>query len=299
MRQVSAEQVLAELRRRLGFSSATLSPLSQTGDSRIYELTADGHVWFVKWPDEMARMYPLLKAAGDCPYLPRSAFDAPVPLAGGFLSCVEWAPSETVHPEMWTDGQLASFMAAYASFYAAIQNTSEVGAPEDDEASYAVVCGYVRRHPFARLMLRPLLDLPPEERTYRRGERLQVTHGDLHSRNYGFNGQEFAYFYDIDNVLWGHAADDLAYTVLDRAQRRSVSGVRFDRCVEILRRMVESFGGETREWRVAINRKRLRQAASKIERRPDTLIPAVDIALRDRRAVRLMRSAGLLEGAVR
>ena len=148
-------------------------------------------------------------------------------------------------------------------------------------------------------MLRPLLDLPLEECTYRRGERLQVTHGDLHSRNYGFNGQEFAYFYDIDNVLWGHAADDLAYTVLDRAQRRSVSGARFDRCVEILRRMVEYFGGETREWRVAINRKRLRQAASKVERRPDSLIPAVDIALRDRRAVRLMRSAGLLEGAVR
>lgn len=288
------KSVCARLRDFLGDVRVDLSSLVQRGQSRTYRVEAAGRRWFVKWPDEMARMYPLLKAAADCPYLPKSLFDAPVPLDGGFLSCIEWAPSESVPPEKWTDAQLESFMSAYDSFFAAAQETPDVGAPEDDESSFAVIRDYATRHPRVAGLLKPLLDLKPEERTYRPGERLSVTHGDLHSRNYGFCGEQFAFFYDVDNVLWGYPADDLAYTVLDRAQRRSVSGARFDRCAEILRQFLAHFGRPVREWRVAINRKRLRQAASKIQRRPQSILPAIDIALRDRCAVKLMRAADLI-----
>lgn len=247
--------------------------------------------YFVKYPDESARMYGVLKAGKSCSYLPKSFFDAPVPFADGFVSCLEWQPSDFVPVERWSDAQLDSFLAAYAEFYAVLQRTDDVGAHEDDESYYQAVAGYAARHPLAARLLRPLLALPADERSYGPGERLVVTHGDLHGRNYGFRGESFAFFYDIDNVLWGYATEDLAYTVLDRAQRRSVRGAGFARCVEVLRRMMVRFDRPAREWRVAVNRKRLRQAASKIARRPDSLVPALDIWLHDRKAVRLMREA--------
>ena len=285
---------LALLKSRLGVPDATLTPLRQVGCSRIWKLTAGSREYFVKWPDEMAPMYPFLRDVSDCPFVPKSPLDAPLPLAGGFLSCVEWMPTETVHPETWSDAQLESFRAAYDVFSAALQKVTQVGPPEDDAAFFGILEDYVRRFPFVRRLLKSLLDLPPEERTYLPGERLSVTHGDLHSRNYGFCGERFGAFFDFDNVLWGYPADDLAYTVLDRAQRRALTKAEFERCVEVFRSLMAQGGRPVREWRVAVNRKRIRLAASKVQRRPHSPLPAIDIALRDRCIKRFMRAVDLV-----
>lgn len=283
--------IAAILREKLSDPGIELRLLSQAGSSRIYLGTSGERRYFVKYPDESARMYGVLKAGKGCPYLPASFFPAPEPFAGGFITCLAWRPSDSVPVEKWTDAQLDSFLAAYAEFFEVLQRTDDVGEPEDDAAFYKTVCDYAERHPLAARLMKPLLSLPSEERTYLPGERLSVTHGDLHGRNYGFRGETFAYFYDIDNVLRGYPTEDLAYTVLDRAQRRSVSGAKFMRCVEVLRRMMVRFDRPSREWRVAINRKRIRQAASKVLRRPNSFVPAVDVFLHDRKAVRLMREA--------
>lgn len=282
------------LRAHLADPALELVPLLSRGRSRTYRAESEGRRWFVKFPDEGARMYPLLRAGAACPHLVKSAFDAPVPFAGGFVTCLDWSPAETVPPEKWTDGQLESFVAAYASFSKVLNRTTDVGAPEDDAAFFATISGYARRHPCVAWLLKPILDLPEDERTYRPGESLVVTHGDMHSGNYGFVGDRLAFFYDVDNILRGYATDDLAYTVLDRAQRLSVRGRGFTRCVEVLDRLMAHFGGSPREWRVGINRKRIRQAARKIAKRPDSVIPAIDIARHDRRAVMLMRQVRLL-----
>lgn len=287
-------QVLETLRARLAVPEATLTPLRQVGRSLLWRLDAGDRAYFVKWPDEMAAMYPFLRDAGDCPFIPKSPFSEPVPLAGGFLSCVEWMPTETVHPEAWTDGQLESFMAAYDAFSAVLQRVTQVGPPDDDAAFFGIIEDYVHRLPFVRRLLKPLLDLPPTERTYLAGERLRVTHGDLHSRNYGFCGEKFGAFFDFDNVIWGYPADDLAYTVLDRAQRRALTKAQFDRCVEVFRRLMAHDGRSAREWRVAVNRKRIRLAVSKIQRRLHSPLPAIDIALRDGRIRRFMRAVDLV-----
>ena len=287
-------QVLATLRVRLGVPEATLTPLPQVGHSLLWRLKAGDCAYFVKWPDEMAPMYPFLRDVGDCPFVPKSPFSEPVPLAGGFLSCVEWMPTETVHPETWSDAQLESFMAAYDVFSAALQKATQVGPPEDDADYFATLEDYARRIPLVRRALKPLLGLSPEERTYLPGERLLVTHGDLHSRNYGFCGERFGSFFDFDNVIWGYPADDLAYTVLDRAQRRALTKAEFERCVKVFRRLMAHDGRPAREWRVALNRKRIRLAASKIKRRPHSPVPAVDIVLRDRRIKRFMHAVDLI-----
>lgn len=268
--------------------------LGNRGMSRLFRAdTAEGE-WFVKYPDDCSRMYPVLALAGkDCPYLAESAFPSLVPFADGFVSCVRYRPSAQVPPERWTDGQLDSFIKAYRSFSEVLSKTEDTGPMEDDGAFFAVIVGYAARHPLARPLLQSLLEIPAEERTYPAGVALVVTHGDLHSANYGFTGGEFAQFYDLDNILPGFTGDDLAYTVLDRAQRSSVDRRGFRRCVEVLRRFVAEFGGPSSEWRIAVNRKRIRQAASKLSRHPDSLISAVDVFRHDRRAVRLMREAGL------
>ena len=281
--------IVAILREKLSDPGVELRLLSQLGSSHVYLATSGDRRYFVKYPDESARMYGVLKAGRDCPYLPASLFEEPAPFADGFVTCLAWRPSDAVPVEKWTDAQMESFLAAYADFFAVLQRTEDVGEAEDDAAYFRAICDYAKRHPFAAKLLKPLLTLPPEERSYLPDERLSVTHGDLHSRNYGFRGEKFAFFYDIDNVLRGYPTEDLAYTVLDRAQRRSVTGAKFLRCVEVLRQMIIRFDRPAREWRVAINRKRIRQAASKVSRRPNSFVPAVDVYLRDRKAVRLMR----------
>jgi len=283
--------IVAIIREKLADPGIELKLLSQIGSSHVYLGTSGEKRYFVKYPDECARMYGVLRVGKGCPYLPVSYFDAPVPFAEGYISCLDWQPSDCVPVETWSDAQLESFLTAYADFFTVLHRTDDVGAHEDDAAYYRTIADYVARHPRVARFLRPLLEMPVDERTYRAGEKLSVTHGDLHGRNYGFRGESFGFFYDIDNVLWGYPTDDLAYTVLDRAQRRSVTGTKFARCAEVLRRMVGQLGRPMREWRVAINRKRLRQAASKIARRPDSLIPALDIWLHDRKAVRLIREA--------
>lgn len=290
-----AAGVRAVLEERFPKGPVSLVSLGNRGTSRLFRAETCEGDWFVKYPDECSRMYSLLSAAGGrCKHLAESAFSAPVPLAGGFVSCVRFRPSAQVPPERWTDGQLDSFVQAYRSLAAAMAKTADTGPMEDDAAFFAEITGYASRHPSSRFLLRPLLEIPPEERTYPAGASLVVTHGDLHSANYGFDGGGFAMFYDLDNILPGFVGDDLAYTVLDRAQRASVGRRGFVRCAEVLRRFVAEFGGSASEWRIAINRKRIRQAASKLSRRPDSLISAVDVFRHDRRAVRLMRSAGLM-----
>lgn len=281
--------IRARLREKLSDPDIELEALLTGGNSRIYLGKSGERRYFVKYPDACGRMYGVLRAASGCACLPQSFLDAPLPFADGFISCLSWRPADFVPVENWSDAQLESFLAAYGEFFAVLQRTDDVGAHEDDESYYRTIADYAGRHPLAVRYLKPLLSLAVEERTYRSDERLMVTHGDLHGRNYGFCGEAFACFYDIDNVLWGYATEDLAYTVLDRAQRRSVTGAKFARCVEVLRRMMAHLDRPMREWRVAINRKRLRQAASKVARRPDSLVPALDIWLHDRKAVRLLR----------
>ena len=283
--------ICARLRETLSDPDIELEALSTGGSSRIYLGKSGEKRYFVKYPDACERMYGVLRAGKGCACLPQSILDAPLPFADGFITCLSWQPADFVPVENWSESQLESFLAAYGEFFAVLQRTDDVGAHEDDAAYYQAIADYAGRHPLAVRLLKPLLSLAADERTYRADERLAVTHGDLHGRNYGFRGDAFACFYDIDNVLWGYATEDLAYTVLDRAQRRSVTGAKFARCVEVLRRMIARLDRPAREWRVAINRKRLRQAASKVARRPDSLVPALDIWLHDRKAVRLLREA--------
>lgn len=273
---------------------AELVPLSRAGKSSAFRMSVKGRDYFVKYPDDSTRIHAVLKVADGCRFLPPSPFREPYRFKDGFITCHEWCESEQVPPERWNDRQLASFADAYGEFSGVLQRTDVFGEQEDDDGFFAVIRGYADRHRFFSRLIRPLLELPPEERTYAAGDRLAVVHGDLHSANYGFRGDEFAYFYDVDNVLRGFPADDLAYTVLDRAQRLSTTRGEFERCAEILRYLIGRFGGSPREWRVAINRKRIRQAASKIQRHPGSALPALAVRSRDRRAVELMKAAGLM-----
>lgn len=287
------DEIREVLSRELG-APVSLVPLSRDGKSSVFRASAGGRDYFVKYPDDSTRIHAVLKVANGCRFLPPSPFAEPYRFKDGFLDCHAWCASDTVPPERWNDRQLKSFADAYDEFSAVLQRTESFGEQEDDGEFFSTIRDYAARHRLAARMIRPLLEIPAEERTYGSGDRLSVIHGDLHSANYGFLGDAFAYFYDVDNVLRGFPADDLAYTVLDRAQRLSTSRAAFGRCAEILRYLISRFGGSPREWRVAVNRKRIRQAASKILRRPESVLPALAIRSRDARAVELMKAAGLL-----
>ena len=288
--------VEALLREKFADPALALSPLPNRGTSLAFAaVTGDGRRFFVKYPDRSERMFALLESAArtGCRFVAASPFAAPLPFADGFVTCVEWRDLENVPPERWTDAQLESFLAAYREFSAALAGTDDIGAREDDEAFRKIIVDYVAGHPLRRWLLRELLALPPEEYTYAADERFTVTHGDMHSANYGFRGEAFECFLDLDNILEGNAVEDVAYTFLDRAQRKSTGRAAFARLAAMMSRAAAFFGRPAREWRVGVNRKRLRQAASRIKRHPHSIIAALAIRARDLRAVRLLAAAGL------
>ena len=86
------------------------------------------------------------------------------------------------------------------------------GTPEE---LYDDIVRYASLHPVMGNLLKQLVKIPEAERTY--GKRpLTICHGDLHAKNFGFVGGEFAAVYDFDKLTEGLACSDLVNSIMER-----------------------------------------------------------------------------------
>lgn len=236
-------------------------------------------------PDAARRSLEFLSAVGEVPFLPKPISTYPIPFEDFSVLCLEWKDATRVNAEDMTEGQLGSFIVGCRQLSEVLVSYDGHVAPlpEDDapRGQYNVLQCYALRHPIVGRLLKPLLSIPESERFY--GERPLVTiHGDLQPKNYGFEGDRFAAVYDTDDLTQGLACEDACYAVTERARRLELSSAERCRLTELFLRMVELSPWPRDEWIIAVNHARLRVAARRIGKRPNSIFVAFDIARRDK-----------------
>ena len=285
---VDVKSLSALIADRLRLVAVELVPLDVECAWPVYRASAIGcEPMLVKVTERAAaeRTLEFLAASEGCPFLPRPVLaDAP-DFEGHAVLCLEWKASERVNAEDMTEGQLGSFVEgcrtlseALVRYRGPITPLAEADSPH---GQYAALQDYAARHPLMARLISPLLDIPEAEREYGARE-LVIIHGDLQPKNYGFDGDRLAAIYDTDDLTTGLACEDAAYAFTERARRSELSAAKRRRLEELFLRMVDLSPWPKDEWLIAVNHSRLRIAARRLEKRPDSVFVAFDIARRDK-----------------
>ena len=272
---------------RLRLVSLDLTPLEVECAWPVFKATAYGREpMFVKLTSCEAadRALEFLESA-DCPLLPKPLLDGHPDFGDRAVLCLEWKESVRVNAEDMTDGQLAGLLDGCLTLSKVLSGYRGTVMPLTDEDSpsgqYERLQRYALRHRLAGRLIRPLLAIPEAERLY--GERPLVTiHGDLQPKNYGFDGDRLAAVYDTDDLSQGLACEDACYAFTERARRAELPAAVRRRLTDRFLRFVRASPWPRDEWLVAVSHARLRIAARRLERHPDSPFVAFDIARRDR-----------------
>ena len=268
--------------------SVELVPLGVKCAWPVYKALAIGAApMFVKVTERRAaeRTLDFLSAAEGCPFLPKPVL-ARVPDFDGYaVLCLEWKEAERVDAEDMTEGQLGSFAEGCRTLAGALSRyrgpITPLAEADSPRGQYETLRGYAERHPVMARLLSSLLDIPESDRDY--GDReLAIIHGDLQPKNYGFDGERFAAVYDTDDLTVGLACEDAAYAFTERARRSELPAAKRRRLTDLFLRLVAMSAWPREEWLIAVNHSRLRIAARRLEKRPDSVFVAFDIARRDR-----------------
>ena len=284
---VDKEALAAFLADALRLVSVELRPLDVACAWPVYKGVAYGRApFFVKLTtfEAAARAMDFLESA-DSPLLPK-------PLLGGMpefgsysVLVLEWKPSVRVNAEDLSDAQLDGFLEGCLRLRAALDAYcgADLSPAEEDSPvrQYDALQRYALRHRLVGRLLRPLLRVPEPERTYG-GRPLVTIHGDLQPKNYGFEGDRLAAVYDTDDLTRGLACEDAAYAFTERARRAELSSESRRRLADLFRRLVARSPWPRDEWTVAVNHARLRIAARRLAKHPDSPFVAFDIARRDK-----------------
>lgn len=270
-------------------TSCRLTPLHLRCTYPIYRCeTGDGRKLFVKVGPvgEWERTRRLTDEIGDCELVPKLLVREPVRLGEWAVFIGEWRDVVSVRPEDMTDGQIDGFIAGCREFSAALQAardyTPVVGSSLDPVSLYEMLVGYVRRHPLAGRLLKPLLEIPEAERTFG-ARRLFVVHGDFHSRNYGFSGDRLSSVFDFDKLTEGLACEDLVHAFVEEFACLGLSAAERGRLRTVLGRVASKCPWPKEELVISCNVLRLRIACRRIAKHPNAAWTAVDIWRRDRK----------------
>ena len=286
--KVDVVQVSAAVADALRRVAVELEPIEVQCAWPVFKATSVGcEPMFVKVtdPDAARRTLAFLSGAGDVPFLPKPILSELISFNGFAVLCLEWKTATRVNAEDMTEGQLGSFLGGCRQLATVLAASRVAVTPlkEDDSprGQHAALQRYALRHPLAGRLLKPLLSIPESERSY--GTRpLVAIHGDLQPKNYGFDGDRFAAVYDTDDLTEGLACEDACYAFTERARRAELSALSRRRLTELFVRFVEMSPWPKDEWLVAVNHARLRIAARRLEKHPDSAFVALDIARRDK-----------------
>ena len=285
--KIDVERLAAALSDRLGRPGLKLEPLNVACAWPVFRATSpDGAPLFVKLadPSRARQTRAFLTSAPAAPFLPQVVLSEPLEFDGYDVLVLEWKEARCVNAEDMSDLQFASFVDGcrrLSSVLSAYRGELRPVGEEDPDLQHAKLAAYAERHPVVGRLLSPLLDVPEARRTY--GSRARATiHGDFQPKNYGFDGERFAAVFDFDALTTGLACEDAAYAFTERARRAELPAAKRRRLTELFLRLVGTSPWPKDEWLVAVNHARLRIAARRLDRHPDSPFVALDIARRDR-----------------
>ncbi len=274
-----------ELEIRMGEPSIRLMRIQSNCVSKAYRaMRPDGSVFFTKWSRvDSAKALGFLSAVQPDPILPQPIRGGIFAFCGGWVTSYVWRESTSVSLERMTDAQFSAFCTAYRRLVRALQSAPEVGAQVDGDALMARIRAYARQFPLLKGLLASLLSLQHEDYAYPEDTPQVVIHGDLHAGNFGFVGDEFQFFCDFDLLARGSEVDDLAFLLSEEVRRSGMSRSGVSRLLHRRDRLIQLVGRPLGDWRVALNRLRLRMADKLIARHPHTVRTMWNVLVRDRR----------------
>ena len=263
-----------------------LEPLKVKCSWPVYKATTeDGKSVFVKvtTPEAINETSRFISDVGECRFLPKIV-DLDIPqLSGKAYLCLEWLDAKHVNAEDMTDAQADSLVSGYLEFSNAISEIKGVSPRKKEETPeffYSKIVEYAKRHPVASKFISHLIEIPENLRTFS-NHKLVCTHGDFQSLNYGFCGDEFSAVFDL-SLTYSLVCEDIAYAFTERARRSSLSERKRKRLCELFVRCMRNSPWPKEEWMIAINRSRLRIAAHRIAKHPNSPLTALDVAHRDK-----------------
>jgi aminoglycoside phosphotransferase (APT) family kinase protein len=263
----------------------------------VYKATTDeGKVVFVKvtTPEALKKTFRCLSAAGRCRFLPKIVPLEIPELSGKEYLCLEWIDAKYINAEDMTDAQADSLLTGYLQFSDAIAQIKDVPARKEEEKTeffYAQIMQYAKHHPVAAMFIRDLIDIPEDLRSCS-NRKLVCIHGDFQPLNYGFCGEEFSAVFDFESITYALACEDIAYAFTERARRSSLSDRKRKRLCELFVRCMHNSPWPEEEWMIAINRSRLRIAAHRIAKHPNSPFTAIDVAHRDKYLRKFQNAVG-------
>ena len=266
-----------------------LTPLGATCTYPVFKGETDGGGrMFVKVGtfDEWRRTVNLLGDVGGCGLFPGFLTEARIEFHGLAVFVMEWRDAEVVYPEDMTERQADSFVDACARMSASLQGARDFaslsGSRLAPELLYEDIVRYARRHTVAGRMLHSLLNIPSGERTFGRRP-LAVVHGDFHAKNFGFRGEELSSVFDFDSLTQGLACGDLTDALVERYSCLGLTAGARRRLKAVTRRIVARAPWPREEFVISCNVARLRFAARRIRKHPDSAWVALDVLRRDRK----------------
>ena len=286
--KLDTKRLAALIADRLRLLAVELDPLDVACAWPVFKASSFGlPPMFVKVtsPEAARRTMDLLSTVGELPFFPKPILADPLAFDDLAVLCLEWKESVRVNAEDMTEGQLGSFLDGCRQLSAALQGfrgaVSEQEEAESPSEQFDALRRYALRHRLSSMLLRPLLSIPEPERSY--GARpLAIIHGDLQPKNYGFDGDRFAAVYDTDDLTRGLACEDACYAFTERMRRSELSAAARRRIIGLFLRLVAMSPWPRDEWVIAVSHARLRIAARRLDKHPDSAFVAMDIARRDR-----------------
>lgn len=252
--------------------------------------------------EEWSRTMSVLREVGDCDLFVRPLVEKFVGWWGrgrenGLAVFVfPWREGRTVFPEDMDGDQMRGFVDGCVRLSAALRRVTafcpDADSPLSPDRVYASVAGYAARHPLAALPLRGLVGIPAEARTYL-GRRLAVVHGDFHARNYFFDGSRISGVFDFDKLTQDLECGDFVQALACRFATMAVPAGARRRLGEVTRRMLALAPWPRDELALMANVWRLRFAARRTEKHPDSPLTGIDAFRRDRLLRELSR---IIEG---
>lgn len=241
--------------------------------------------------EEWSRTVSVLREVGDCDLFVRPLTEKFVGWWGrgrddGLAVFVfPWRDGRTVFPEDMDEEQAHGFVDGCVRLSRALRRVTafvpDAESPLSPGRVYASVAGYAARHPLAARPLRELVRLPEAARSYA-GRSLAVVHGDFHARNYFFEGGRLSGVFDFDKLTEDLECGDFVQALASRFATMGISSAARRRLGEVTRRMLSFAPWPRDELALMANVWRLRFAARRVEKHPESPLTGVDAFRRDR-----------------
>lgn len=280
--------------KRIGVSSVRLERNATPGRaSETYcGLTSDSRRIFVKIASakSLVRSRKVHAVCADLDFIPKVLDDGPIDVDGRDVlvtECIEGCPSVPI--ECMSERMFHSLFDGYLEFSRRIQvlrsvathrNESDVSALELETVNRYCRGGWLRKKLLCDLGDISALDVTLDP------SRVSVVHNDFHQLNYVFRGDALAAIFDFDNLSLGLPCEDIcaALTVRNRSSR--ISGRQREKLCARTRDAFSLCGYSPEDWRLMVNRQRIRYAAEICQGRGGSLLKVVQ---RDSRSVQSLK----------